>query len=169
MRVRLRPTCLAAVAAGALLAAPGTAVASTTLAGGAAANLASGTAANLAGDTSTTVVASAAAPQAGGGQPSADTGTSVPVAMAAGPTAPVMPTDSSLVGISIEPRPALLQHSSLRRSSLRRSSLQRSSLQRSAGLDGMMVAAIGTALTVGGWLLILAGGRRLRRRTGRRG
>ena len=159
MRVRLRPTCLAAVAAGALLAAPGTAVASTTLAGGAAANLASGAAANLAGDTSTTVVASAAAPQAGGGQPSADTGTSVPVAMAAGPTAQVMPTDSFLVGISIEPRPALLQ----------RSSLQRSSLQRSAGLDGMMVAAIGTALTVGGWLLILAGGRRLRRRTGRRG
>jgi hypothetical protein len=38
-----------------------------------------------------------------------------------------------------------------------------------AGFDGMLVAGIGTALTVGGWLLILAGGRRLRRRAGRRG
>lgn len=37
------------------------------------------------------------------------------------------------------------------------------------GVDGMLVAAIGTVLTAGGWLLILAGGRRLRRRAGRRG
>jgi hypothetical protein len=33
----------------------------------------------------------------------------------------------------------------------------------------MLVAAVGTGLTVGGWLLILAGNRRLQRRAGRRG
>jgi hypothetical protein len=33
----------------------------------------------------------------------------------------------------------------------------------STGFDGMLVAAVGTALTVAGWLLMLAGSRRLRR------
>ena len=34
-----------------------------------------------------------------------------------------------------------------------------------AGFDGILVAAIGTGLTGGGWLLMLAGSRRLRRRS----
>jgi LPXTG-motif cell wall-anchored protein len=33
----------------------------------------------------------------------------------------------------------------------------------STGFDGILVAAAGTALTVAGWLLLLAGSRRLRR------
>ncbi|MFZ0047062.1 MAG: hypothetical protein WAL16_14550 [Streptosporangiaceae bacterium] len=31
------------------------------------------------------------------------------------------------------------------------------------GFDGILVAAVGTALTVAGWLLLIAGSRRLRR------
>jgi predicted cobalt transporter CbtA len=34
-----------------------------------------------------------------------------------------------------------------------------------AGFDGIVVAAIGTGLTGAGWLLMLAGSRRLRRRS----
>jgi len=36
---------------------------------------------------------------------------------------------------------------------------------RGAGFDGMLVAAIGTAVAGAGWLLLLAAGRRLRRRS----
>jgi len=34
-----------------------------------------------------------------------------------------------------------------------------------AGFDGVLVAAIGTGLTGAGWLLMLAGSRRIRRRS----
>jgi hypothetical protein len=134
MRVRLRPTCLAAAAASALLAAPGAASAVVTSAAS------SGAAATSPAATSTAAASTGAGRTGHSGQQ------------------PALLLSANVVAVSA--------HQPVVAARVQRS---RAPQLPPSEYEGMLVAAVGAGMTAGGWLLIVAGGRRLQRRAGRRG
>lgn len=146
MRVRLRPTCLAAAAASALLAAPGATSAA------AASVVPSGSSAALSGSSAQIV----------------STASSAVASLA-------MTADPSAIMAEAGPQPALVRCvrivavSAAGPSIAERGQRVRTPQLPAGEYEGMLVAAVGAGMTAGGWLLVRAGGRKLQRRAGRRG